>query len=443
MEIVKIKDKIIKSPSDDELANRWIVRFPDTIYGLGCFRRYKEGVWDEISSTQVQKEILNILIEAKSEGVRPNSSRLNSVTEISRILTTISNDNFDRGSNIIVFKNGTLHRCMSTTSINSMGIFLPHCKDDYITASLPYDYDPNAVPETWLKVLSRLSSEVVSFLQEYFGYCLTRETKHEIAIWLIGPAGCGKSSIIGGIQAMAGPLAVQLSISDIERSKFALPLIVGKNIIYSTEQFTFAPTNIDNVNKIVSGEFLMIEEKYEKPFNYLPYPKIFWASTEIPNIPPGDGFYRRFMVIKLPPLHLNEKDLDIKELIKQEGPGILNWALEGLTRLGNRGRFLIPQSVTSATDQCQAENNIIQEFTESCCEIGAGYKIQTSHIYTVYCDWCLVKGHAFKSIKKIAKDWENLGFTKKQLNGLNYWVGMRLKSEFPLEKGERENIMFN
>jgi putative DNA primase/helicase len=439
----KYKDEIIKSPSDDELANRWIGTSSNTIHGLGGFRRYKEGIWDEISLTQVQREILDVLIKAKSEGIRPNNTRVNSVVEISRILTTISNDHFLQGSNIIVFRNGTLHLDVNTPGTQSMGLFLPHSKENYATASLLYDYDPTAEPVTWLRILSRLSPEVVALLQEYFGYCLTRETKHEIALWLTGLPGSGKSIIIAGLKAMAGSLAVQLSISDIERSKFALPLIVGKHIIYSTEQFTTTPTSIDNLNKIVSGETLLIEEKYEKPFNYTAYQKIIWASSGLPEIPAGDGFYRRFKVISVPHLRPDEVNLDIKSLVMQDGPGILNWALLGLERLKKRGYFEIPQSVISATDQFKNKNNVVREFVEACCETGGNYKTQATPIYKTYSNWCLANKYVPISITKLAAAWKALGYTNTHLNGSSYWIGIRLKSETDLSDEKKDKYMFN
>ena len=412
------------------MADRWIGKYPDTIYGLGCFRRYKGGIWAELSLTQVQKEILEILINAKSEGIRPNNSRINSVIEICRILTVVSNDRFEKNPYQIVFRNGSFNL--------GSGLLLPHDKEDYAIASLPYDYDPDAEPKVWLEILSRLSLEDVLFLQEFFGYCLTKETKYEVAVWLTGPSGSGKSAIIEGMQAMAGTLAVQLSLSDMERSKFSLPLIVGKNIIFSTEQFTTMPTVIDNLNKIVSGETIVIEEKYEKPYNYKPHQKIIFASTEIPHIPPTDGFLRRFKFINIPPLHPDQRNINIKSLIKQEGPGILNWALKGLKRLMNRGHFDNFHSVISPTNQFVVAQNDVREFVATCCETGGSFKIQASSIYKAYSNWCLANERIPKSIKKIAQDWKNLGFTNTHVSGCSYWVGIRLKLEedYEVEKNK-------
>jgi putative DNA primase/helicase len=423
------------SPTDDELASRWINRSDETIHCLGNFRRYGNGIWPKLTRTKVEGEILDVLKKAKSEGVRPSTGRLNSVINLARIQSTKKNELMEPNPKILVFPNGTLE----LTSRN----FRDHSPLDYAISSLPYEYDENARPEAWLKILSRLSPEIVAFLQEYFGYCLTKETKHEIAVWLTGTSGCGKSAIIEGIKAMFGSLAVQLSISDIERSKFALPLIVGKSVIYSTEQCTDTPTSVDILNKIVSGETMMIEAKYEAPFNYKPNQKLIWASTDLPYIPTGDGFYRRFQVINVPPLPPDKRDIDIKRLISQEGPGIFNWALAGLRRLEQRGHFDIPQSVRSATEQFEVANDTIQEFVEECCVLDPGKRIQTSVIYTAYRKWCEINGRNFLSNIKLSEEWIKRGFTRKEIVGCRYWQGIALRPELGYEREKKENYIFN
>ena len=41
--------KASRKPTDDELADRWIESYPLTAYGLGEFRRYKNGIWPILS----------------------------------------------------------------------------------------------------------------------------------------------------------------------------------------------------------------------------------------------------------------------------------------------------------------------------------------------------------------------------------------------------------
>jgi hypothetical protein len=83
---MKTKNEITTTPSDDELATRWKEQYPGTVYNLGCFQRSADGVWTDLSATQVRAELLDILIKAKSEGIRPSKDRINSVIEMARLI---------------------------------------------------------------------------------------------------------------------------------------------------------------------------------------------------------------------------------------------------------------------------------------------------------------------------------------------------------------------
>lgn len=54
---------------------------------------------------------------------------------------------------------------------------------------------------------------------------------------------------------------------------------------------------------------------------------------------PEDGLHRRLHVIDIPSPGERKKNPELKDLIAKEGSGILNWAIEGLVRLRDRGRF--------------------------------------------------------------------------------------------------------
>ena len=298
----------IQLPTDDELADRWVHQHPDTVHGFGGFRRYGHGVpgvWSEISLTRVEAEVLKILEVAKTEGCRPTSSRLHSVIELCRIKTTISNERFDLNPNLFCFKNCTLDIITGETR--------PHRREDLITIAFPYDYDPKAEADSWLWALSRFPAKLQAFFQEYFAYCLTQETKLETLLWLDGPSGSGKSTIIAALQAMIGSKGVQLA-SRIWNDQSLLYLwLWARNVILSPElQLTSIPTNLDILNKIVSGETLLVEKKYEHPYEYVSHAKVVCASTFRPNIPPDNGLYRRVKVIKLPSLSESERDPNLK-----------------------------------------------------------------------------------------------------------------------------------
>ncbi len=140
-------------------------------------------------------------------------------------------------------------------------------------------------------------------------------------------------------------------------------------------------------------------------------------------------------VVEFPTIPESERDPALKEAIKAEGPGILNWALEGLQRLRQRGRFEIPAEIITATDNFKNTNDIPQQFVEDRCYTGYDanqepYRAKSRDLYNAYKNWCIETGHKPQSSTSIATDWKRLGFEKYLAAGQSYWRYVGLKADF-------------
>jgi len=408
-------------PDDAQLADRWIAYHRQTAWGMGEWRRYKDGVWETTDKDIIKQEVTNILEKAQSEGVRVTNGLISSTMEIARTKVSIPNDKWDADPNYLPCKNGVYH-------IPSKKL-LPHLPDIYATSQLEFDYDPAAACPAFMKALQRIP-DVIDFLQEFVGYSLTTETKHELAVWFYGVIGSGKSTIIEGIQAMIGKKRHGiLGLAQIERSRFALANLPGKTLVTSFEQPEMFISVSHILNSIISGEQIPVEQKFKDEILITPHCKILWAMNELPRVSnPNNGIMRRVKVVKFPPLPEDEKDVDLKECIKTEGTGILNWALIGLERLNARGRFDPPQSVIDATKEYQDKNDIPKLFLE---EVGAlidpldpHCRTKAQDLYDAYSDWCKRTNHKPMSSTRLAEEWKRLGFERTTINGARYWVGV-------------------
>lgn len=413
------KTKPVK-PTDDELAARYLAVHSDIAYGMGEWRRYQNGVWPVIEENEIRRDVTEILKAAKSEGIRPTDGLLSSVIRFVRDGVEVSKDKWDGNPDILVCKNGALH-------IPS-GQLQPHSLHHYATFRLNFDYDPQAEAPFWQYALSSTIPDAKDFIQEFAGYCVTTDTSHEIAIWLVGPAGSGKSTVQEGLQSFMGERVTNLGLADIERSRFALGDLRGKTLAMASEQPAIYMQASWLLNKIISGETITTERKFKDPISFRPMVKILWAMNEMPRVPDaGNGLFRRVKVIKFPALEESKRDPDVKEAIKLEGAGILNWALKGLQRLRARGRFDIPACVKDATTDFQTNNDIPSLFVQECCLTGADLKTQSQLLYDSYKEWCLKTGHKAMSSTTIAPEWDRLGFTKYMSNGKVYWKGVTIR----------------
>jgi P4 family phage/plasmid primase-like protien len=407
-------------PTHDELRDRWIEGNPHCAHGLGEWRRYDAGIWLTVSETSVKAEISDVIEAAKPEGIKPTASILASVAELTRIKVFVPDERWDADPDVLVCKNGALR--ISTAELGE------HRPDHYAMSAAPYEYDPEARAGVWEYFLKSTVPGAAAFLQEFAGYALTTDMTHELAIWLYGPPGSGKSTFIGGLAAMLGHRAGVLGLADLERSRFTLADLPGKTLVVASEQPSSYLASTNTLNAIISGEPIQVERKYRDPVTVIPRAKVCWAMNELPRVADANsGLFRRVKVVSFPALNENDRDPEIKRHIEQEGAGILNWALEGLRRLKERRYFEVPAGVEDATEQFRENNDVPALFVEDRCIRGEDLKVQASQLYDEYKEWCIDNGHRPQSSTRVADDWRRLGFEKTTINGRRFYRGVALR----------------
>lgn len=397
------KQKRDNAPDHVELRDRWLELNPDMAFGGGEWMAYGAGYWSPVEDVAVEGQIMDVLEAAIPEGTKPTQSVLSSVLRLARAKVHVPKERWRADAGVMVLANGTLEVDSRT--------FREHRLDDYALHSLPYEYDPDADCPIFKAILAQIGEDKVEMFQDYAGYCLTHDTSHETALWLKGPRGCGKSTVIEAFSAMLGSLSGVLGLGEIEMSRFALGRIPGKTLLTSTEQPASYLKSTHVIDALISGETLTIERKNKDAEEIAPTAKLIWAMNDEPRISnTTSGIFRRVKVVPFHSLQ-GEPDPALKFMVRDEAPGILNWALEGLERLEERGHFVWPQSVRDATSAFQESNDLPAQFVDQMCRVGEGYYSNSRYFYEKYKDWCLEGGHKPASITRVAEDWRRLGFS--------------------------------
>jgi putative DNA primase/helicase len=115
----------------------------------------------------------------------------------------------------------------------------------------------------------------------------------------------------------------------------------------------------------MSGEDLQnVDRKYLPPWSgYLPT-RFLVLSNELPRFTDSSGaLASRFIVLMLEHSFYDKEQGDLTEELCQGLPGTLNWSLDGLARLRERGRFRQPQSSKDAIQELEDLASPIGAFT--------------------------------------------------------------------------------
>ena len=100
----------------------------------------------------------------------------------------------------------------------------------------------------------------------------------------------------------------------------------------------------------------------------------------------------RFVVLMLKTSFYGRENPRLTETLREDLPGILCWALEGLRRLQERGYFVQPASSTEAIRELKDLGSPVGAFIRDRCEVEPGLEITCDHLYDAWKIWCGEQG---------------------------------------------------
>jgi P4 family phage/plasmid primase-like protien len=257
-------------------------------------------------------------------------------------------------------------------------------------------YDPDADCPRWKQYLQEtVKSETHrKKLQEYAGYALHHWglPEHK-ALFLVGPQASGKSTFADTIRALLGGADNVASMAPQQMtSRFGTAELFGA---WANIRNDIPPDTIEETGtfkEIVAGDPIKAENKGKPLFHFRPTAKHIFSANQLPDAEEDDGaFYRRVLLVPFPttiPREQRDKSLDSK--LRDELPGILNWALEGLSRLLRQDGFTGDLSVHETAETWDKWGNTVDRFAKACLETSTDAtpkpKADVYQVYQRFCD---------------------------------------------------------
>ncbi len=269
---------------------------------------------------------------------------------------------------LIATKNGVLN--VATLE------FHPFSPEFYIFNAVPVVYDPKAKCELFMQKLSEWTSEDGQLLlQEHVGSALYKDnTRFQRALMLTGLRQNGKSTFLHAVRAMLGAdnvSAVALDILGDSGRRFVIAQLYNRlaNICADIPPKPMKET--DTFKKAVAGDLLEGEFKFQQAFQFVPYAKLFFSANELPPMTGKDveAFMVRWDIVDFPNSFLPGDPRRDPELLRKlttpgELSGMLNWALEGLRRLLDRGHFSDNLTLEEKAKEWSIRADAVKVFTE-------------------------------------------------------------------------------
>jgi putative DNA primase/helicase len=274
---------------------------------------------------------------------------------------------------------------------------LPHTPAFFTYNALDFAYRSTAPePRQWLDFLHQLwpdDEASIATLQEIFGLCLTGDTRQQKAFLIVGPKRSGKGTIarvltrLVGLDNTTAPTLAGLG------TPFGLAPLIGKRLAIISDARLGGRADqaaiAERLLSITGEDMLTIDRKHRSAWNGQLQARFLVLSNELPRLADVSGaLASRFIVLTLIQSFYGREDHGLADRLLTELPGILNWAITGWHRLGERGYFLQPTSAVEAIQDLEDLTSPMTVFLRERCEIGAGFTALVDDLFAMWCGWC-------------------------------------------------------
>ena len=316
--------------------------------------------------------------------------------DVAEPLVISTRESFDC-SGTIIFKNGLLD--VKTSE------FTAHSDDLFTTATLPYDFDPDATCPDWELVVPQWFEgdvERAAALQEWFGYNMIAANFLEAVMFMCGQSGSGKGTAIQTLTHLLGENYGVLDTLAVSSDKHALASLVGKYAcIFSEEGVlnTSKSQKVLSVMKSISGNDPQLLRGMKKlgVFGQL-FCRITYSSNEVPIFRDEmHTLFRRFNLLEFKTDFLAAPDTGLKERLRGQLPGIANWAVVGLKRLLEQGKFTIPEVARAEIEEIKIEASPLKDMLETYLEFDVeGAFLTRRQLFDFYIAVCDENGVTYR-----------------------------------------------
>lgn len=337
-------------------------------------------------------------------------------------------------ADMIPFRNGLLH--LPSFLDGEEDYFFPPSPAYFNRHVLDFEYDPAATAARWPAFLAELwdDEDCHKLLEEWGGYCLTRDTHLQKMMLLLGKTRGGKGTICTVLSKMVGDNVASPSLSSIT-SQFGLEPLLGKQLVILPDSRSCSAQKLEAVCERLKGitgeDTFTIDVKHKTMVTRKLQVKIVIQSNDALAIPDSSAaLATRQLFLRFDRSFLGKEDRRLKDHLLAEMPGIANRFLAALQRLyENDGVFTEPESSRQLAEQISFDAIPLKRFLLDCCTVSPEHKVLAEDLRFAYLGWAdeygiepLPKNQFGRELLATASTVTRTQDTKKNAKGIRpYW----------------------
>ena len=304
------------------------------------------------------------------------------------------------------------------------------------------EYDAHAECPTWNRCMTEWfpDDDTRRYIQTLAGSALVGRQKDHRFIIHYGDGGNGKGTFIRGVMHVLGDYFVtpdkSLIVQDRHggsRHNTERVALFRKRLAVAVETDRREHLNEAQVKNLTGNDRINGRRLYEDPWEFDPTHSLWLQTNYLPEIQGRDGgIWSRIRVVPWNATFRGTpvEDTNLDDKLQNEGPGILNWLIEGCLRWQAYG-LDEPREVVAATAHYRKSEDLLGRFAdETGLEFLPGNRATIKKLRSRLDDWCQDEGiHSVPNRNDVA-DWlraqgaQNVG--RKQFGGESgtWWTGV-------------------
>ncbi len=299
---------------------------------------------------------------------------------------------------------------------NDLPVLRPHSRDFPFRKSSGITYDPKAQCPRFLRELLEpaLDKDDRDLLQTLFGGMLLGENQAQKIVLIRGTAGGGKSTVVSVLEEILGKhLVAHLRPKNLNGRFEAAGFIdrrvlVGKDVPADTlsEKGAHMLKGLTG-GDFMEGEFKGIQQRQQmKGFFHV----VIVSNNHLRIKLDGDkkAWGRRLVILDFNREMPKKAIVNFAEtLVAAEGPGILNWMVEGAVRYraqlqdgAGAGRIVMTEAQTQRVDNLLGNSDSVTAFVDRHLQLTPGKDVSSNEVASAYFSRCTANGWQPVSTRK-------------------------------------------
>lgn len=344
------------------------------------------------------------LDEKQRENYLKYASRLmnyrdrNTMVNDAKDLNFFENTELDKDDLLLNLKN-----CVLDLS-GDMPKVLEHNADLLLSKCCNASYDPAATCELWKKTINEImegNEEKIRYLQKILGLCLTGVTAEEELYFFYGASTRnGKSTICETVLSILDDYGATISPETLavkanKDSRTASPDIAklaGTRLVIASEPPKKMIFDTSLVKTLTGRDRVTARFLHQNEFCFTPKFKLLINTNYLPTITDQTVFKSgRIRVVSFNK-HFGEHEQNkkLKDELRKEANGILNWMISGLYLYRKEG-LEPPAAVRDSTDEYEIDSDKIGRFISECL-VKSDKNTSAKDAYEKYSKWCSDSG---------------------------------------------------